>query len=112
MSPEQEARARWVALTICFDGHWVYEVALMQGEAVFDKKLEVVSTQDWAEAKRAILDFRQRAHGVDPLDVINRHRVALGMTPLDPSAAGWTMEDLEREASRIARLPNLGRLMP
>lgn len=41
------------------------------------------------------------------LETINRHRCRIGMGPLDPDAAGWTQEDVDLEAQRIARLnPN------
>lgn len=46
------------------------------------------------------------------LEAINRHRRKLGMQPLDPVGSGWSEEDVGREAERIERLPNLGRLMP
>lgn len=112
LSPDQEARARWVLLTICRPGFedqktWSYDVALMQGD--FDE-IESVSTEDWAKAKRAVLDFRRRARAKDPLEVINRHRAKLGMAPLDTT--DWTADDIQQEADRIARLANLGRLMP
>lgn len=37
---------------------------------------------------------------------INRHRVTIGMSPLDPVAADWTDEDILIEAERLQRLPN------
>lgn len=43
---------------------------------------------------------------VRALHTINTHRRALGMTPLDPRAAGWSDEDVVIEADRVARLPN------
>lgn len=46
------------------------------------------------------------------LQVINAHRRALAMTPLDQEALQWTDEDVLLEAQRIKRLANLGRLMP
>lgn len=46
----------------------------------------------------------------DQLARINAHRTRLGLSPLDPIAAGWTDEDVTQEDERIARLPNLGLL--
>lgn len=43
-------------------------------------------------------------HKQAELDVINRHRKALGMAPLDPVAAGWQPEDVSAEAQRIRSL--------
>lgn len=42
------------------------------------------------------------------LQTINLHRRAIGQPPLDPVAAGWSAEDVELEARRIAALPNPG----
>lgn len=38
------------------------------------------------------------------LDAVNRHRRAVGQLPLDPAAAGWSPQDVELEAQRIAKL--------
>lgn len=52
-------------------------------------------------------------HADDPaptgaLQAINLHRRVIGQPPLDPTAAGWSAEDVELEARRIAALPNPG----
>lgn len=61
------------------------------------------------------VDVGRRA-GLLPVDealgAVNLHRRALGMGPLDPTSAGWTREDVQLEAARIERLPNVaGHLM-
>lgn len=47
----------------------------------------------------------------DALGEINRHRSRMGLSPLDPAAAGWTDQDVLDEAARIRRLANSG-MMP
>lgn len=40
------------------------------------------------------------------LELINRHRKRLGMSPLDPEKKGWSPEDVHTEAQRIRALQN------
>ncbi len=47
----------------------------------------------------------------EALEFVNRHRRRLGMSPLDPAVAGWSVDDVVFEAARIRRLANLG-VMP
>lgn len=69
---------------------------------------------DELEAVRRAIEAHRRggsAAGRAPdvtraLAAIQRHRTRLGMGPLDPKLAGWSDEDILREAERIARLPN------
>jgi len=113
----------WVKLTVCVPGWegsstllrdgevvWdTYEVELLRGgddDTVVD---EAESPLEWNEARKAIEEFRARAGVSDPkvqaaLEAINRHRRKLGQRPLDPTAAGWTSEDILLEAQRIRRL--------
>lgn len=44
----------------------------------------------------------------EALAAVNLHRRALGVSPLDPEAAGWMEKDVVAEWQRIQRLPNLG----
>lgn len=45
-----------------------------------------------------------RATAPGALDAINRHRRKMGQSELDPTASGWSAQDVEIEAARIARL--------
>lgn len=109
--------ALWVQLVVCragFEGNdeWEYSTFLVKGE---DEYLETESG-GWPEVRQVLEKFLVRAAGApavdQALDVINVHRRQLGMSPLDPQAAGWSGEDVILEAQRVARLPNLGRLLP
>lgn len=119
LSVEQEDNTLWVMLTICAPGlegerAWQYDIALMRGS---DNEVDQYSADsDWGTAKQKIQEFLGRlpvrVSAAAPLDTINRHRRQLGMLPLDPRSAGWSAEDIQIEADRIVRLPNLGKLMP
>lgn len=90
-------------------GHLEGGVDVYEGEPrrrVFEKALEAV--RHAAEVVRPGTR-RQASSGVTrALDVINRHRRGLGMSLLDPAAAGWSEQDVLLEAERVARFPNLG----
>lgn len=75
-----------------------------RGDSAHEFRKHVV---DIAERIQQYLDLpEQPPEVVEALDAINRHRRALGMTPLDPGAAGWSDEDVVLEADRVARLSN------
>lgn len=57
-----------------------------------------------AEAARKRGSSPLRPPATSALEAVNRHRRRIGMGPLDPSVAGWTTEDIELEAARIAAL--------
>lgn len=42
----------------------------------------------------------------EALATVNRHRRRIGMAKLDPTATGWTDQDVLIEADRVTRLPN------
>lgn len=59
----------------------------------------------------ARIDRLEEVDVSEALAFVNRHRRAMGMSPLDPAQAGWSAQDVLLEAERVHRLPNLG-LMP
>lgn len=99
----QAARSAAIGIVRAYGGHY-------RGDSAHEFRKHVV---DVAERIQQYLDIPEQPPEVtEALAAINVHRRVLGMSPLDPERAGWSDEDVVIEAERVARLPNLGRLMP
>lgn len=128
-----EENGLWVMLQFCRPGFedmpvdidskgeavWEYHVYLLRGEADPNNPEDNAEGLEWPEARAYILDFMEEAGlpapgstpaakrkskgGKAALDVLNRHRRSIGMSTLDPKAAGWTDQDVLDEVDRLER---------